>query len=201
MPRKRELPDLTCVVCGASFYKPPSHRAKWPGQTCSRTCAAVLRRDSVERTCQVCGTTFSAKPSSVSKGFGLYCSKACNGIADRRRVERTCETCGCKFEVPKHLTISTSAKYCCTECLHGVPKRYGIQPSQNRFKERHLIAWLRDACARCGATSNLQLDHIVPRFAGGMPVEDNAQTLCRTCNREKHHRDDLPRYLGITPSS
>lgn len=40
-------------------------------------------------------------------------------------------------------------------------------------------------CRQCGATDDLQLDHIVPLSRGGETVEKNLQTLCETCNKQK----------------
>lgn len=41
------------------------------------------------------------------------------------------------------------------------------------------------ACTRCGSTSDLQLDHIVPLARGGADELWNLQTLCRRCNLHK----------------
>jgi hypothetical protein len=41
------------------------------------------------------------------------------------------------------------------------------------------------ACKRCGATSDLAIDHIYPESKGGTMDLDNLQTLCRTCNLHK----------------
>jgi len=40
-------------------------------------------------------------------------------------------------------------------------------------------------CVKCGNTSNLQVDHIIPFQDGGKTVKENLQTLCRKCNIEK----------------
>jgi len=41
------------------------------------------------------------------------------------------------------------------------------------------------ACATCGATDDLQIDHIVPVRKGGPNVEFNLQVLCAPCNQSK----------------
>ena len=40
-------------------------------------------------------------------------------------------------------------------------------------------------CLECGATEDLQIDHIVSLSKGGMTVLTNLQTLCETCNKHK----------------
>jgi len=41
-------------------------------------------------------------------------------------------------------------------------------------------------CVRCGAASDLHVDHIVPVSEGGHPFDiDNLQTLCQDCNLSK----------------
>lgn len=47
--------------------------------------------------------------------------------------------------------------------------------------------WVRDAgrCQVCGASNELQFDHIIPISLGGATAEDNLQILCGPCNRRK----------------
>jgi len=40
-------------------------------------------------------------------------------------------------------------------------------------------------CNWCGATDNLQIDHIHAVANGGVPAPENLQVLCQTCNLEK----------------
>lgn len=40
-------------------------------------------------------------------------------------------------------------------------------------------------CLKCGTTENLTVDHIVPKFRGGLDGTDNLQTLCKSCNMKK----------------
>jgi 5-methylcytosine-specific restriction endonuclease McrA len=147
-----------CQVCGESFYKPPSHQAKWPNRTCSRKCAGVLRERRIEKNCEQCGKPFSARIPRVEKGYDRFCSNACQGLSER-----------------------------------GI--MYKPRPSLFSDKQRRM--WLGTECIRCGSTEFLELDHIIPRFAGGKPTKDNAQTLCRTCNKLKHWEEDRPKYHSV----
>ena len=40
-------------------------------------------------------------------------------------------------------------------------------------------------CRMCGATENLEVDHIRPTHHGGQSVLENGQTLCQQCHRRK----------------
>ena len=43
-------------------------------------------------------------------------------------------------------------------------------------------------CKKCGSTSYLEFDHIIPRARGGATSAKNLQVLCRQCNRKKGER-------------
>ena len=59
--------------------------------------------------------------------------------------------------------------------------------NQSKWRRVRAYAIRRDkACRRCGATQNLEADHIRPLHKGGKPYElSNVQTLCRTCHRRR----------------
>ena len=40
-------------------------------------------------------------------------------------------------------------------------------------------------CAKCRATTNLTIDHVIPSSLGGVNEDDNLQVLCRKCNQNK----------------
>lgn len=44
------------------------------------------------------------------------------------------------------------------------------------------------ACVECGATTSLEVDHIVPMSRGGTDDDENLQTLCKPCNSSKKDR-------------
>ncbi len=66
--------------------------------------------------------------------------------------------------------------------------------SEARQARRGVIAddlrqfvWERDkgTCQKCGSTSELQFDHIIPVALGGGTAAENLQVLCGPCNRRK----------------
>ncbi len=54
------------------------------------------------------------------------------------------------------------------------------------------FAWERDKgkCVYCGATKNLEFDHIIPFDKGGSNSERNIQIVCIFCNRKKYNYID-----------
>jgi hypothetical protein len=54
-------------------------------------------------------------------------------------------------------------------------------------RETRLAVWERDGgrCVTCGATFDLQYDHVIPVALGGGDSVDNLQILCAPCNQEK----------------
>jgi 5-methylcytosine-specific restriction endonuclease McrA len=191
---KLKKTNRTCEVCGCAFYKSPSHIAKWPARACSRTCAGTLKTRTVDSECKHCGVTFKARPSRLKNGFDKYCSKACDAAAAFKQQPVTCRWCRTQFTRPPHIIKQTKKHFCSKDCSMAWLKRYGTKKGVDTFHSRLRAKWLKPQCERCGATEDLQLDHIVPRFAGGKPVQENAQTLCRKCNRDKFWNEDLYKY-------
>jgi len=52
-------------------------------------------------------------------------------------------------------------------------------------------------CFICGATSNLQDHHIIPKCIGGENLKDNKAHLCDTCHKKVHQLvDPVIAYMG-----
>lgn len=80
--------------------------------------------------------------------------------------------------------------------------RYIQDRSQVRARDgRGFTPWVmkeireRDAgsCRRCGATEDLECDHIIPVSEGGTADASNGQLLCRKCHRQKTNQE-IRRY-------
>jgi hypothetical protein len=46
-------------------------------------------------------------------------------------------------------------------------------------------------CLACGATDDLEPDHVTPLARGGLNMIENIQPLCRSCNLLKHARSSV----------
>ncbi len=77
------------------------------------------------------------------------------------------------------------------------PIRTDIDPERKTPKRREYIVdevkemvWQRDEgqCRNCGATENLQYDHVIPLSKGGSNEITNLQILCRNCNLAKSNK-------------
>lgn len=69
---------------------------------------------------------------------------------------------------------------------HARPKRKAPKGPQTTPPRRKVV-YERDGhkCVQCGTTSDLTLDHIVPKSKGGSSEVDNLQTMCAPCNHAK----------------
>lgn len=68
---------------------------------------------------------------------------------------------------------------------------FGEQPKRPPIPREVVDAvYKRDGgrCVYCGATDNLQLDHIIPFSKGGATTIENLQLLCQKCNIEKSNK-------------
>lgn len=86
--------------------------------------------------------------------------------------------------------LTPGVDYMVTEELSGVL----INPGNKRrdYDVADVIArreHVKTECVRCGATKNLECDHIVPVNAGGTHDAENLQTLCSKCHREKSAKE------------
>jgi 5-methylcytosine-specific restriction enzyme A len=67
--------------------------------------------------------------------------------------------------------------------------RISIPPEVRKYildRDRH-------QCSSCGATTKLQIDHIILLAKGGTNDLSNFQILCASCNQQKSDRLD-PRF-------
>lgn len=66
------------------------------------------------------------------------------------------------------------------------PEPYAIRGGLSTVLKREVLA--AGACAKCGATTALSVDHIIPLSRGGTHDRENLQCLCLPCNMRKSWR-------------
>lgn len=72
-----------------------------------------------------------------------------------------------------------------TVAMGGTPRTATVRKAISDDAKQYI--WARDEgrCRNCGATEELQFDHIIPLAKGGSHNADNLQVLCGPCNRAK----------------
>jgi len=74
-----------------------------------------------------------------------------------------------------------------------------LPPGEVKFNRRNIFARDRNRCQYCGRkfpTSELSLDHVIPRSMGGKSVWTNVVCACVKCNVRKG--DMTPKQAGMT---
>lgn len=71
-----------------------------------------------------------------------------------------------------------------------VSPRNAARPADWSRRRAHVLARDRFRCQRCGAQTQLEIDHIVPVARGGSWDPDNLWVLCRSCHRSKTYDED-----------
>lgn len=54
---------------------------------------------------------------------------------------------------------------------------------------------IEPSCCRCGRTSGLEEDHIIPKCKGGSNDHSNKRWLCTACHDFRHARDQVLREI------
>ena len=199
MSRKRTGQNFICQICGNEFYRMPSEIKKGCTITCGRKCNAIWRLQGEQKTCPTCGKEFYARKSQIKQGYGNYCSKSCWAATLKHQNYFDCIICGKSFRRRNWQIELGYTKVCSRKCADAAKRRMSTHGGGriNLFTIWQKREWTADACDICGSKENLQLDHIIPRFAGGLPTSENAQTLCRKCNLDKYRNQDMPYYLWL----
>jgi len=71
--------------------------------------------------------------------------------------------------------------------------QYGKREALKKGASSHSVSTheakriIESPCANCGATENIQIDHIIPLSRGGSHSIGNLQPLCAYCNITKHN--------------
>lgn len=179
----------TCPRCGVVFVP-----KDWRNTFCSRRCSKL--KDLPFKECERCGKVFRKDPDWTLAHWEKrrFCSMACRGNG-RPQTVLVCALCRSEFVSGR----KRRDKYCSQECywISLRTERYPVDRRPRREHEftnkqrRELLRHAGGQCQMCGATENLQADHVVPIWNGGTNALDNGQILCRPCHNQKTRADVL----------
>lgn len=187
----------TCPRCGDEF------NGRKTQTFCSRSCAKF--KDLPTKICERCGEEFRKNPEySYAVWSSIrFCSRICRGSGKPPR-RADCELCGSTFQVRTY--NGKDARFCSHDC-YAETLRVITYPLKHRASGEfsnpmRRVIYERDGgqCCQCGTTDNLEFDHIVPMFLGGIGTVENGQLLCRPCHLQKTLRERPRRVTSDTTS-
>jgi len=103
------------------------------------------------------------------------------------------------FEPDGHDWVSTVNFYIAVPRIIRLLFYDRLPPSDVKFNRRNIFARDKNRCQYCGKrypTSELSLDHVIPRTMGGKSVWENIVCACTNCNVKKGGR--TPKRAGLT---
>ena len=103
------------------------------------------------------------------------------------------------FEPDGHDWVSTVNFYIAVPRIIRLLFYDRLPPSDVKFNRRNIFARDKNRCQYCGKrypTSELSLDHVIPRTMGGKSVWENIVCACTSCNVKKGGR--TPKRAGLT---
>jgi 5-methylcytosine-specific restriction endonuclease McrA len=115
--------------------------------------------------------------------------------------ENWCEVSRLKrsFEPDMHDWVSTVNLYIAVPKIIRLLFYDRLPRNEVKFNRQNLFARDRNSCQYCGKkfpTSELSLDHVIPRSLGGKSTWDNIVCACTGCNVRKGGR--TPKQAGIS---
>ncbi len=100
------------------------------------------------------------------------------------------------LEVPEgHLSIGTPAGRLRVPRLLLLRQYNRVPRTPLRLSRRNVFVRDEHTCQYCGATSDLTIDHVLPRSRGGGATWENLVACCRRCNLHKAWR--TPEEAGM----
>jgi 5-methylcytosine-specific restriction endonuclease McrA len=103
------------------------------------------------------------------------------------------------FEPDSHDWVSTVNFYIAVPRIIRLLFYDRLPRREVKFNRRNIFARDKNKCQYCGKrqpTSELSLDHVIPRSMGGKAVWENIVCACAKCNVKKAGR--TPRQAGMT---
>lgn len=97
---------------------------------------------------------------------------------------------------------ASSGMYVCPSIIRLKSKhRYGATKIQ--LNRKNVMKRDNYRCVYCGSTSNLTIDHVVPKSKGGKTSWENLVTACNPCNNKKDNKflNEVGFRLGTIPKA
>ena len=130
-------------------------------------------------------------PRFTSSGGCLECAKAIQK-SDRARDYKS-SYYRANGDVTKARAIDWKARnqdrsaVSCIAASHNArAKKFGVAGKLTADDIEFVLKRNDYRCVVCESQDNLNTDHIVSMCRGGLNVTDNMQTLCKSCNSQKH---------------
>lgn len=145
--------------------------------------------------CKACTSEYMKnRHSPIGREHLRKPDKLCNACKERKdksefyKSDNACKPCRKDKDKGRKRNRSVDADRAHEAKRRGAPFRAGVPA----FMRKHMTK-----CAACGATENLEIDHVMPLALGGTSALKNLQMLCKTCNTRKGATYVDYRYLGL----
>jgi 5-methylcytosine-specific restriction endonuclease McrA len=199
MGRNKTGINVTCPSCGKAFYRSGHNIKNNTKKYCSVVCAGIARRGE--------GNPFYGKHHSLETIARISAINKANppkGTGPKKGIFKHSE------EAKKKMSESLRARWqhnrtdmlAYTKLGKNTPYKgiNGLPRWKLCFTRTQKRDWVGNQCAYCKTTLDLVIDHIIPIICGGINEKNNAQTLCRPCNRWKMRYVDRPLYFALLGS-
>ena len=181
-----------CKICGSEFFRCPSEVRRGKNKTCSKQCLGKLQTGKRN---PFYGRSHDAKTRSrISKSRSGKCVGNQNAKGHKHSKEAIAKIAAASKRLWRDSPEKIRSKLPRGANHHAYSSNETYRRNANRFTDKQRERWTGTRCAMCKTTERLELDHIIPRFAGGLATKANSQTLCRFCNLWKFHHFDLKRF-------
>lgn len=192
MPAKKTGEMIPCCVCGTLHYRSANY---------------LLR----EHKRMTCGNRECVSRSMMGEGNPFYGRAHDQGTIDKIRASKRARPGrkggkkGYRHTPEARAAMSAALKRRWAENRDKMLAQYAHLRKEKarellRYRRNFTPAQRRDwkdaACAWCGCTDRLILDHIIPAMCGGTNERKNAQTLCQPCNVWKMWHVDRRLFLA-----
>lgn len=106
-------------------------------------------------------------------------------------TDKSCSCCSRKLTIDEERHYGIFCEHCCGIAWSAWEKARSGETAVNTKRRpisenmKQYILSRDGGCLKCGAKTDLTIDHIIPVADGGSNSHDNLQCLCRKCNSIK----------------